>query len=355
MCHFYSLPLPHVLLLLPISTTIISTSMAAYEATCPPNFSGYKSMPGCTSYFICSNGSVVLTSTCGTGTIFNENIGVCDLISNYNGFQCTTTAPPTIAPTISPKPSYRPSVSPSNSPTTKAPVVYDDITNISFCADDFTDIADTCRIGSWCPSGDSSECPNGQSCFIVAINGCNIRDFTNYKEENNGQEIYSSQHLLMPEGGLVGHVDVIKPTSSPTNKPTATPITESPITSSPSISPTLPLKWYADYNSNWSTGTCTTDWWVTLSPNMVGSVEDALNGKKYYLSGEECCADVYGHQASNACLNGLTVSPTNGPSVSPSFRPTDGPSTAYPTRSPVTNEVRRLCVFIVSYVLGFQI
>lgn len=346
MCHFYSLPLPHVLLLLP---TIISTTQAAYEATCPPNFSGYKSMPGCTSYFICSNGNVVLTSTCGTGTIFNENIGVCDLISNYNGFQCTTTAPPTIAPTISPKPSYRPSVSPSNSPTTKAPVVYDDITNISFCADDFTEIADTCRIGSWCPSGDSSECPNGQSCFIVAIDGCNINDFTNYKEENNGQEIYSSLHLLMPEGGLVGHTDVIKPTSSPTNKPTATPITESPITTSPSISPTLPLKWYPDYNSNWSTGTCTTDWTSVLPPNMVGSVEDALNGKKYYLSGEECCADVYGHQASNACLNGLTESPTIGPSVSPTFQPTDGPTTANPTRSPVTNEVRRL--YVCQYIL----
>ena len=39
--------------------------------------------PRCsTSYFICSNGAVVLKSTCGTGTIFNENI--LDIITNIS-------------------------------------------------------------------------------------------------------------------------------------------------------------------------------------------------------------------------------------------------------------------------------
>ena len=99
---FFLLPLL-LLLLYPIATT----SIIQYEPTCPSSFSGYKAGPGCTTYYICSEGSVASPVTeCQPGTIFSEVRSVCDLEGN---FQCKTTLPPT----------SRPTKQPTHSPTTR--------------------------------------------------------------------------------------------------------------------------------------------------------------------------------------------------------------------------------------------
>ena len=78
--------------------------------SCPPTYTGYKSLPGCTSYIYCRNGIEEGRYTCGSGTIYNGEI--CVWAQDY---QCDTTLIPTYMPSSSP--TYKPSNSPSYSPT----------------------------------------------------------------------------------------------------------------------------------------------------------------------------------------------------------------------------------------------
>ena len=108
-----------------------------------------------------------------------------------------------------------PTGSPSDSPTfaptpipplTQAPVVYGAVENTRFCGLGWEDVSTTCRIGSHCPSGSSSDCPSGQEC-LAWIRGCNIVDFEQHLNET-GQEIFGADHWLIPPEGLPGLVDV---------------------------------------------------------------------------------------------------------------------------------------------------
>jgi hypothetical protein len=103
-----------------------------------------------------------------------------------------------------------PTITPTNNPSsipTMSPIKYETIENTSFCAKQWDETVNTCRIGSWCPSGDSRDCPSGYKCYTW-ITGCNILDFQNYYEEHN-QEIFGVEHWLLPEGGLPGVEDVV--------------------------------------------------------------------------------------------------------------------------------------------------
>jgi len=117
------------LLLFPIAVT----SIIQYEPTCPTSFSGYKAGPGCTTYYICSNGQLASPITeCQPGTIFSEVRSVCDL---EGSFQCKTTLPPTSRPTKQPthSPTSRlaPStLSPTLPPQTRSPLSNVEIENV---------------------------------------------------------------------------------------------------------------------------------------------------------------------------------------------------------------------------------
>jgi len=78
--------------------------------SCPPTYTGYKSLPGCTSYIYCRDGVEEGRYTCGSGTIYNGEI--CVWAQDY---QCDSTLIPTYTPSSSP--TYKPSNSPSYSPT----------------------------------------------------------------------------------------------------------------------------------------------------------------------------------------------------------------------------------------------
>ena len=116
--------LPLSLLLLLALPTIITSQQTNYDPICPDGYSGYVSGPGCTSYFICTNGVLASPITeCGIGTIFNELISVCDLESNYEcGSTRIHTNRPTHHPTVSPTPRLFPTtVSPTLRPQTRSP------------------------------------------------------------------------------------------------------------------------------------------------------------------------------------------------------------------------------------------
>ena len=103
-----------------------------------------------------------------------------------------------------------PTITPTNNPSsipTMSPIKYETIENTSFCANQWDETVNTCRIGSWCPSGDSRDCPSGYKCYTW-ITGCNILDFQSYYEEH-GHEIFGVEHWLLPEGGLPGVEDVV--------------------------------------------------------------------------------------------------------------------------------------------------
>ena len=103
-----------------------------------------------------------------------------------------------------------PTMSPTNNPSsipTMSPIKYETIENTSFCAKQWDETVNTCRIGSWCPSGDSRDCPSGYKCYTW-ITGCNILDFQRYYDEH-GHEIFGVEHWLLPEGGLPGVEDVV--------------------------------------------------------------------------------------------------------------------------------------------------
>jgi len=78
--------------------------------SCPPTYTGYKSLPGCTSYIYCRDGVEEGRYTCGLGTIYNGEI--CVWAQDY---QCDSTLIPTYTPSSSP--TYKPSNTPSYSPT----------------------------------------------------------------------------------------------------------------------------------------------------------------------------------------------------------------------------------------------
>jgi len=78
--------------------------------SCPPTYTGYKSLPGCTSYIYCRDGVEEGRYTCGSGTIYNGEI--CVWAQDYN---CDSTLIPTYTPSSSP--TYKPSNTPSYSPT----------------------------------------------------------------------------------------------------------------------------------------------------------------------------------------------------------------------------------------------
>ena len=78
--------------------------------SCPQTYTGYKSLPGCTSYIYCRNGVEEGRYNCGSGTIYNGEI--CVWAQDY---QCNRTLIPTYMPSSSP--TYKPSNTPSYSPT----------------------------------------------------------------------------------------------------------------------------------------------------------------------------------------------------------------------------------------------
>jgi len=112
------------LLLLLVLPTMIISQQTNYDPICPDGYSGYVAGPGCTSYFICTNGVLASPITeCGIGTIFNELISVCDLESNYEcGSTRMPTNRPTHHPTVSPTPRLFPTTeSPTLPPQTRSP------------------------------------------------------------------------------------------------------------------------------------------------------------------------------------------------------------------------------------------
>lgn len=62
------------------------------------------------------------------------------------------------------------------------------------------DVAETCQIGTHCPSGSNIECPGSQVCFSW-VQGCNILDLEEHLRET-GQEIYGVNHLPLLDDGL---------------------------------------------------------------------------------------------------------------------------------------------------------
>lgn len=68
-----------ILWLLFLFSGLFTIANSQYDPICPNDVNGYVSGPGCTSYFICSNGEVVSPiNQCQQGTLFNELLSVCD-------------------------------------------------------------------------------------------------------------------------------------------------------------------------------------------------------------------------------------------------------------------------------------
>ena len=95
-------------------------------------------------------------------------------------------------------PTFTPIIPPSKAPT-KSPVQYNLIDNTRFCGNSWTEASENCQIGTHCPSGLSTDCALGQSCF-GGISGCNIIDMMQHKDEF-GTEIYGMNKLILEEDG----------------------------------------------------------------------------------------------------------------------------------------------------------
>ncbi|KAL3761003.1 hypothetical protein ACHAWU_004623 [Discostella pseudostelligera] len=161
------------------------------------------------------------------GTDWNDAISNCDNIDHwcasgadsdcpegktcFAGTDCKYEADlfPTVTPT---------SLAPSLSPT-----MYFSPTNLRFCGVGWEDAGQYCRIASHCPSGEDTECPEGQACFDSPSLGCNIVDFKQYLAAN-GTEIFGSDHELLTEGSIPGHLTSSTPSAIPMPTPSALPI-----------------------------------------------------------------------------------------------------------------------------------
>ncbi|KAL7439549.1 hypothetical protein ACHAXM_006766 [Skeletonema potamos] len=92
-------------------------------------------------------------------------------------------------------PTPDPAFIPTNPPSTLPPVSYDDPANNRFCGLGWADAVENCSIETYCPSGNSEDCPEGQSCHGGLPNSpCNIVDLWE-KFKNAGKP---SPHPTMP-------------------------------------------------------------------------------------------------------------------------------------------------------------
>ena len=104
---------PQQILLLLLSPRLAS---GEEDPSCPRGFSGYRASDDCTSYFICTAGTLVAgtLAECPPGRQFNDILFVCDDPAH---FECGTTLRPTprptrkpvvAPPTVSPRPTRAP-------------------------------------------------------------------------------------------------------------------------------------------------------------------------------------------------------------------------------------------------------
>lgn len=96
-----------------------------------------------------------------------------------------------------------PTVTPTSGVPTIAPSMYSDPENLRFCGVGWEDAQKTCRIASHCPSGEDTDCPEGQACFDSPSVACNIVDFKKHLAEN-GTEIFGADHALLTEDSIPG-------------------------------------------------------------------------------------------------------------------------------------------------------
>ncbi len=96
-----------------------------------------------------------------------------------------------------------PTISPTSGIPTIAPSLYSDPANLRFCGVGWDEAQKTCRIASHCPSGEDTDCPEGQACFDSPSVACNIVDFKKYLTEN-GQEIFGADHAILTEDSIPG-------------------------------------------------------------------------------------------------------------------------------------------------------
>ena len=226
------------------------------------------------------------------------------------------TASPSDGPTVVPTPM---------APPTQAPLAYADTENTRFCGLGWEDVRTTCRIGSHCPSGDSSECPPGQEC-IAWIQGCNVVDFEQHLMET-GQEIFGADHWLMPPEGLPGVVDVTAGANSTNSEPQLPP-SEVLSPSSLNVQSTSP----SSLNTSPATSPKTSQ-----PPGMYGlGQNNVFCGTSWHDASERCspetfCSDGASlHKCVNAtdiCWAGVTACdanewvPTTSPSIVGTFVP----------------------------------
>lgn len=65
------------------ATATTAATSASWEPVCPPSYTGHVPSPNCTSYIVCSSGSVSSPLlACASGTLFNVELGSCDWETN---------------------------------------------------------------------------------------------------------------------------------------------------------------------------------------------------------------------------------------------------------------------------------
>ena len=203
------------------------------------------------------------------------------------------------------EPSKSPTPAPSAEPT-PAPLIYDTIENTRFCGTGWDDASNTCRIDSHCPSGLSSDCSEGQSCYGW-ITGCNIVDLREHLL-TTGTEVFGRDHLPLLEDGADGFE--LQTTTSPAE---ASP----PITID--IEKLIPENHvFCGYNFQDALSRCSQETFC-------------LDGASHKCpSGEHCWSGVTACDAGEwwraPLASPMAVSPTRQPSLSPVPSPLSNPT-----------------------------